>query len=186
MTIPEMKKFLGRLIGEQMPGPVVWAEQYSTQAPLPYTTMKLKDTGIPWHPVNIVKDGEIHSFYGCERILEINRYTAGVAAGDGCIAGMENTAVDGLTSLLLFLQSDRSAERLFLANISMMQMGAVRDLTALEGTRYKNRAMLECKICFALEYHGGEAAVHAPKAGIKPEDGPTGYFEDVEMEGKCE
>ncbi len=186
MTIPEMKKFLGRLIGEQMPGPVVWAEQYSTQAPLPYTTMKLKDTGIPWHPVNIVKGGEIHSFYGCERILEINRYTAGAEVGDGYIAGMENTAVDGLTSLLLFLQSDRSIERLFLANISIMQMGNVRDLTALEGTHHKNRAMLECKICFALEYHGRETAVYAPKAGIIPADGPTGYFEDVEMEDKFE
>ncbi|RKI90435.1 hypothetical protein D7V94_13455 [Parablautia intestinalis] len=186
MTFSELKEWLKKMVQERMKGSVIWAEQYQTQPPPPLTTLKLKDTGLPVHPVNIVKDGKIYSYYECEKILEINRYTPGVTKTAGEIRGMENTAEEDLTSLLLYVQSDRGAEKMYLANISIRQMGPIRDLTALESTRYKNRAMLELSIRCTLEYQEGSIGVYAPEAGTPYEEGDTGYFEDVEMEGKNE
>ena len=54
--------------------------------------MKLKYTGIPWHPVNIVKGGEIHSFYGCvsTEISEISdQLVAAVQGQENALISME-------------------------------------------------------------------------------------------------
>ncbi len=184
MTFSEFKKFLRDMVKECLGGNVVWAEQYTAQIPPPCTTLKLKDTGFPIHPVSILKDGEIYYYYECRKILEINRYTAGVSEGAGMVAGMEDTSVEDLTILLLYLQSDKGIERMHQANTSILQMDGVRNLTAIEGVRYKNRAMLELTVNCTLEYHEGEAAIYAPDAGTPPESG--GYFEDVEMEASYE
>ncbi len=186
MTFSDFKKFLKDMVKECLGGNVIWAEQYITQIPPPCTTLKLKDTGFPIHPVSIIKDGEIYSYYDCRKILEINRYTAGVSEGAGIVTGMEDTSVEDLTILLLWLQSDKGIERMHQANACILQMGGVRNLTALEGVRYKNRAMLELTVNCTLEYHEGEAAIYAPGVGTPPESGPTGYFEDVEMEARYE
>lgn len=186
MTFPELKEWLKKLVQEQMEGNVSFAEQYKTQPPLPYTTLKLRDTGIPLHPVSIVKDGKVYAYYECEKILEVNRYTAGVSTGAGESRGLEDTSAADLTGLLLYLQSDQGTERMFLANLCILQTAGVRNLTALEGTRYKNRAMLELTVRCVLEYQEGSMEIYAPEAGMHPAQGPAGYFEEVEMEDRYE
>lgn len=186
MTFSEFKKFIKEMTEDCLGGNVIWAEQYTPQIPPPCTTLKLKDTGFPIHPVNVIKDGEVYSYYECRKILEVNRYTAGVSEGAGTVKGMEDTSVEDLTILLLYLQSDKGIERMYRANTSILQMDGIRGLTALEGVRYKNRAMLELTVNCTLEYHEGQAAIYASGSGIPQEGGPTGYFEDVEVEERYE
>lgn len=192
MTMTEMKRFLEGLVQRCLGGNVCWAEQYSPQMPLPLATLKLKDTGIPVHSADRIVGGEIYSYYACEKILEVNRYTAGTATGQGVTTGLENTAVDGLLALALYLQSPKGVEEVALKNICILQMGPARDLTAPEGTRYKNRAMQEFTVSYTLECHDGEAVVYVPEvpgypgAGQGVGEGPVGYFESVEMEERYE
>lgn len=186
MTLSEMKDFLEKMVQDCLGGYVYCAEQYLPQMPLPVTTLKLKDTGVSMHSLDRIVDGEIYSYYACVKVLEVNRYTAGATTGQGVNIGLENTAVDDLLMLSLYLQSEKGVEEASLKNICILQMGAVRDLTALEGTRYKNRAMQEFSVSYTLEYHNGEAVVYVPDAGQEAAEGPTGYFESVEMEEKYE
>lgn len=181
-----MKGFLEKMVHGCLPGNICWAELYTPQMPLPLTTLKLKDTGVPVHSIDRIVGGEVFSYYNCEKILEVNRYTAGAATGQGVNIGLENTAVEDLMALPLYLQSEKGVQETSLKNICIMQMGAVRDLTAPEGTRYKFRAMQEFTVSYILEYHNGEAVVYAPDAGQGVAEGPVGYFESVEMEERYE
>lgn len=147
MTLSERNELLRGLAAEYFSeDSVSWAEQYMPQFPLPQTTLKMKDVAIPRHPVNVVKDGINCSFYECTKILEVNRYADSVAGGGGEIASLENPAVDDLTGFLLFLQSDVGIERMYAANICIEAMGPVSDLSELDRTHYRYRAMQEYKI----------------------------------------
>lgn len=167
---------------------VSWAEQYMPQFPLPQTTLKVKDATMSRHPVNVAEDGVICSFYECTKILEVNRYANSVTGGVGEIASLENPAVDDLTGFLLFLQSEVGIERMYVANVCIESMGPVRDLSELDRTHYRYRAMQEYTVRFILEYKGGKAAVHDPheKEGWEPVAEPVGYFESVETEERHE
>lgn len=169
-------------------GSVIWAEQYNSNHPLPQTTLKLKDITTPRHPVNITKDGTVSAYYECTKILEINRYANSVSGKAGQISTLENLAVDDLTLFLLFLQSDVGIERMYAANVCIEGMGSVRDISELDRTHYRYRAMQEYTVRFILEYENGKGAVHNPYEGEgwEPATEPVGYFEDVEMEDNYE
>ena len=107
MKLSELNDFLLDLVAERFPeDSVSLAEQYMPQSSLPQTTLKMKDSSIPRHPVDVVKDGMSCSFYECTKILEVNRYADSVAGSSGEIYSTVNPAVDDLTRFLLFLQSD--------------------------------------------------------------------------------
>lgn len=187
MTVPELKDYLCGLVQGYFAGEnVVWAEQYAPRVPPPVTTLKLKDTGIPWNPVDEISGGTTVSRYGCTKIMEINRYTGGSAAKEGKLRGMENTAEEDLLGFLLYLQSARVAERNHACNVCVMQMGDIHGMSGTEGTHYRYRAMQEFTVRFILEYADGKAAVHIPDGNGRPDpaEGPDGYFENVEMEDK--
>ncbi len=189
MTLAELADFISEIIAECFPNDsVVWAEQYTPKHPLPQITFKLKDMTTPRHPINIVKDGITHSYYECVKILEINKYADSVAGNAGEIYALANTAVDDLTLFLLFLQSEAWMQRAYAMNLCIEGMGPVRDLSELDRTHYKYRAMQEYTVHFVLEYREGEAAVYVPAAkdGMEPVKDPVGYFENVEMEDKYE
>lgn len=185
MTLSELNELLRGLAAEYFSeDSVSWAEQYMPQFPLPQTTLKMKDVAIPRHPVNVVKDGINCSFYECTKILEVNRYADSVAGGGGEIASLENPAVDDLTGFLLFLQSDVGIERMYAANICIEAMGPVSDLSELDRTHYRYRAMQEYTVRFILKYENGRAEVYNPheEEGWEPVAEPVGYFENVETE----
>lgn len=164
---------------------VLWAEQYTPQHPLPQTTLKMKDASIPRHPVNIVKEDGINcSYYECTKILEVNRYADSVGGNGGEIASLENPAVDDMAGFLLFLQSDLGIERMYAANICIEAMGQVRDLSELDRTHYRYRAMQEYTVRFILEYENGRAEVYRPPEmdAWEPVVEPIGYFNEVEIE----
>ena len=187
MTLMDLTDFLEEIVEERFPNDsVLWAEQYTTKHPLPQVTLKLKDMTTPRHPVNIVKDGIIGSYYECTKILEINKYANSVAGNAGEISTLANPAVDDLTRFLLFLQSEEWITRAYAMNLCIEGMGPVRDLSELDRTHYKYRAMQEYTVRFTLEYKENEASVYIPDTKLKPETGPVGYFEDVEMEDDYE
>lgn len=189
MTLSQMSDFLLNLVQDIFPGEtVMWAEQYSMQFPLPLITLKLKDMAAPRHPVNSIKDGIVCAYYECTKILEINRYMGSVKGSDGEIFGLENLAVDGLQRLLMFFQSDEGVEMCYLANVCIEGMGPVRDLSALDGTHYKYRAMQEYTVRFTLEYQNDKVSVHGQfsEENRKSNREPVGYFEKVEMEDAYE
>lgn len=167
MTLAELKEYICKLVGQGIgDGEILWTDQYTGKPEPPLTTLKMKDAGIALFPVNMVVDGEQRSYYEATKILEINRYTMGnpvYAAGSNQIgsnqiAGQENTAVDEITRLLLFLQSEEVADSNIEKNVSLVQMGSVRDLTALgRGLMYDYRAMQEFTVLFVLEYRLGAA-----------------------------
>lgn len=191
MTLSGLNDFICDLVAERFPkDSVIWAEQYMSQLPLPQIALKMKDASIPRHPVNMVKDGINCSFYECTKILEVNKYADSVSGSSGEISSLENPAVDDLTGFLLFLQSDVGIERMYAANICIEAMGSVRDLSELDRTHYKYRAMQEYTVRFVLEYEDRGAAVHNPnekegwEAVTSSED--IGYFESVETEERYE
>lgn len=189
MTMSELNEFLCDLVSERFPdSTVIWAEQYATGFPLPQTTLKLKDMDAPRHPVNKIKDGVVCSYYECMKILEINQYRNSVSGMAGQIITLENPAVNDLALFLLFLQSEVGTDRVYAKNICIEGMGPVRDLSALDRTHYKYRAMQEYTVRFILEYEDGKGAVHNPyeREGWEPATEPVGYFEDVEMEDEYE
>lgn len=185
MTLSEFREFIGDMVIESFPSAcVLWAEQYNAMHPLPQVTMKLKDMSTPRHPVNIVKDGIISAYYECTKILEVNMYANSVSGGNGEIATLDNLAVDELSKFLLFLQSDVGIEQMYVANVCIEGMGPVRDLSELDRTHYRYRAMQEYTVRFMQEYKEGRASVHVPFAGEgwEPVREPIGYFEEVEIE----
>lgn len=191
MTVSGLNDFIYDLVAERFPkDSAIWAEQYMSQLPLPQITLKMKDASIPRHPVNMAKDGINCSFYECTKILEVNKYADSVSGSSGEISSLENPAVDDLTGFLLFLQSDVGIERMYAANICIEAMGSVRDLSELDRTHYRYRAMQEYTIRFVLEYEDREAVVHNPnekegwEAVTSSED--IGYFESVETEERYE
>lgn len=165
-------------------GNVLWAEQYMTQIPLPQTTLKVKDASVPRHPVSIVKDGISSHCYECTKILEVNRYAGSVSGSGGEIESLENPAVDDLTGFLLFLQSEAGIERMYAENVCIEGMGQVRDLSELDRTHYRYRAMQEYTVRFIVKYEDGRAVVHKPEEGEnwEPVVEPVGYFEEAEIE----
>ncbi len=189
MTLNELADLMLEVVSEHFPDDsVVWAEQYTPKSRLPQTTLKLKDMITPRHPVNKVKDGAISSYYECTKILEINRYADSVAGKDGEINSLENPAVNELAKFLLYLQSEAGTAWAYVANVCVEGMGPVRDLSELDSTHYRYRAMQEYTVRFMLEYKEGEAAVYIPEVNKKLEtvNGPAGYFENVDMEDKYE
>ena len=183
MNLSDLNDYLCDLISERFPDDsVVWSEQYMPQYPLPQTTLKLKDISTPRHPVNITKDGTVSAYYECTKILEINRYANSVTGEAGEISTLDNPAVNDLTLLLLFLQSEVGIERAYADNVCIEGMGQVRDLSELDRTHYRYRAMQEYTVRFMLEYENGKAAIHNPLEGegLEPVNEPVGYFEDVE------
>ncbi len=185
MTLSELKEFMLDLVVECFPAAcVLWAEQYNAMHPLPQVTLKLKDMSTPRHPVHKVKEGIISAYYECTKILEVNLYTNSVSGGDGEIVVLDNPAVDELAMFLLFLQSEVGIDRVYAANICIEGMGPVRDLSELDRTHYRYRAMQEYTVRFMLEYKEGSASVHVPFAeeGWEPVREPIGYFEEVEIE----
>lgn len=190
MTLSDLKDFLCDLVTDRFPkSSVLWAEQYTPEFPLPQTTLKLKDMATPRHPINKVQNGVVVSYYECTKILEINRYVDSVIGNEGEISTLDNPAVDELTLFLLFLQSNVGIERVYAANVCIEGMGEARDLSDLDRTHYRYRAMQEYKVRFILEYGDGKALVHNPHEGEgwEPVTEPVGYFEKVEeMEEKYE
>lgn len=191
MKLSELNDFLLDLVAERFPeNSVSWAEQYMPQSFLPQTTLKMRDSSIPRHPVNVVKDGMSRSFYECTKILEVNRYADSVVGICGEIYSTVNPAVDDLTRFLFFLQSDVGIERMYAENICIEAMSPVRDLSELDRTHYRYRAMQEYAVRFVLEYEGGEAEIHNPnpKEGWEPvkSQEEIGYFESVETEERYE
>ncbi len=191
MKLSELNDFLLDLVAERFPeDSVSLAEQYMPQSSLPQTTLKMKDSSIPRHPVDVVKDGMSCSFYECTKILEVNRYADSVAGSSGEIYSTVNPAVDDLTRFLLFLQSDVGIERVYAENICIEAMSPVRDLSELDRTHYRYRAMQEYAVRFILEYEGGEAEIHNPNPKerwepVKSQE-EIGYFESVETEERYE
>lgn len=165
-------------------GSVLWAEQYMPQIPLPQTTLKVKDASVPRHPVSIVKDGISFPCYECTKILELNRYADSVSGSGGEIESLENPAVDDLTGFLLFLQSEVGIERMYAENVCIEGMGQVRDLSQLDRTHYRYRAMQEYTVRFIVKYEDGRAVVYKPDEGKnwEPVVEPIGYFEEAEIE----
>lgn len=185
MTLSEFKEFIEDLVSECFPAAgVLWAEQYNAMHSTPQVTIKLKDMSTPRHPVNIVKNGIVSTYYECTKIMEVNLYMDSVTGGAGEIATLDNPAVDGLSLFLLFLQSEVGIDRLYVANVCIEGMGPVRDLSELDRTHYRYRAMQEYTVRFMIEYKEGEASVHVPFAGEGWElvREPIGYFEEVEIE----
>lgn len=185
MTLSELADFICDLVEEQFPeASVVWAEQYSAEWKLPQVTLKMKDMEMPRHPVNIVKDGMIKAYYESSKILEVNRYANSVSGGDGELSTPQNPAVDDLSSLLFFMQSEAGVERQFAANVCIEAMGPVRDLSEVDRTHYRYRAMQEYTVRFMLEYANGDSEVHVPagRENWEPNKEPIGYFEEVETE----
>lgn len=189
MTLAELTDFLAETVAERFPDDsVLWAEQYTLKHPLPQITLKLKDMTTPRHPVNIIKDGIVHSYYECTKILEINKYANSVTGNAGEISTLANPAVDDLSLFLLFLQSELWIQRAYAMNLCIEGMGPVQDLSELDRTHYKYRAMQEYIVRFTLEYKEEEASVYVPAKleGLKPVTKPLGYFESVEMEDDYE
>jgi len=185
MTLSEFMESIGNLIsGCFSDACVLWAEQYNAIHPLPQVTMKLKDMSTPRHTVHKVKEGIISAYYECTKILEVNMYSNSVSGENGEIVTLENPAVDELAMFLLFLQSEVGIDRMYAANICIEGMGPVRDLSELDRTHYRYRAMQEYTVRFMLEYKEGSASVHVPFAeeGWEPVREPIGYFEEVEIE----
>lgn len=184
MTLSELSDFLYDLAAEHFGDCVLWSEQYMPQNVLPLTTLKLKDATIPRHSIDIVKNGENSSFYEGMKILEVNRYADSVAGSEEEIYSLENPAVNDLTQFLLFLQSDIGTERAYAKNVCIEGMGPVRDLSELDRTRYRYRAIQEYEVRFILEYKQGEITVHNPNGeeDWEPVMEPIGYFERVETE----
>lgn len=183
MILPSINDFILDLVAEYFTeGSVLFAEQYMPQTPLPYTILKMKDASVPRHPVNIVKGGISCSYYECTKILEVNRYADSVAGSDGEIESLENPAVDDMTGFLLFLQSETGTGRMYAGNVCIEGMGPVRDLSELDGTHYRYRAMQEYTVRFIMKYENGRAVVYKPAEGDnwEPVVEPVGYFEKVE------
>ncbi|MFG6334788.1 MAG: hypothetical protein K1W20_04855 [Lachnospiraceae bacterium] len=184
MTLAELSDFLWVLASEHFGDCVLWAEQYTPPHTLPLTTLKLKDATVPRHSVDTVRDGRNVSYYECTKILEVNSYADSVAGSEEEIYSLENPAADELTGFLLFLQSDIGTERAYTKNVCIEAMGPVRDLSELDRTRYRYRAMQEYAVRFTLEYKQGEITVHNPhgEESWEPVKEPVGYFERVETE----
>lgn len=185
MTLSQLKELIADMVSDYFPSAcVLWAEQYNALHPLPQVTMKLKDMSTPRHPINIVRGGIVSAYYECTKILEVNLYMNSVSGGGGEIATLDNPAVDEMALFLLFLQSEVGIDRMYAANVCIEGMGLVRDLSELDRTHYRYRAMQEYTVRFTIEYKEGEASVHVPFAGEdwEPVSEPVGYFVDVEME----
>lgn len=185
MQLHSINDFLFNLVTEHFTeGSVLWAEQYMTQAPLPQTTLKMKDASVPRHPINIAKEGISCSYYVCTKILEVNRYADSVSGSGREIESLRNPAVDDLTGFLLFLQSEVGIERMYAENVCIEGMGQVRDLSELDRTHYRYRAMQEYTVRFIVKYEDGRAGVYKPEEGKnwEPIVEPIGYFEEVEIE----
>lgn len=185
MTLSELKEFICDLVSKCFPDAcVLWAEQYNSMHPLPQVTLKLKDMSTPRYPVNIVKDGIVSAYYECTKIMELDLYMDSVIGKAGEIVALDNPAVDELTLFLLFLQSEAGNDQMYAMNVCIEGMGPVRDLSELDRTHYRYRAMQEYTVRFLLAYKENKASVHVPFADEhwEPVGEPIGYFEEVEIE----
>ncbi len=185
ITLSDLNDYLYDLIAECIQeGCVAWSEQYMPEHPFPQTTLKLKDAAMPRHPVDTIKGDTVTAYYECTKILEVNRYANSVAGSAGEISTLDNPAVDDLTLLLMYLQSEAGTDRMYAANVCIEGMGPVRDLSELDRTHYMYRAMQEYTVRFMLEYADGNTTVHVPPGRENWEQvkEPIGYFEEAETE----
>lgn len=192
MTLSELKNFLYELVKSVFPDSnVIWSEQYAPQLSLPQTTLKLKDMTLPRHPINIINDGFISNYYECTKILEINQYIYSVEGNNKEIYSLENPAADDLNKLLMYLQSDEGVEVCHKSNFCIEGMGPIRDLSELDRTHYRYRAMQEYTMRFVIEYRNKKVSIHGQIDENNDSDqifekGPVGYFSSVEMEENYE
>ena len=135
-------------------GTVIWDKQVATKPKLPYVTLK---TGSVTKKVFAVQDENLARWYECKTILEINVYTQGrkINIDDATISNYEDTSVDDLTDLVIYLESDEIQDVLAELNIDMSLKGDIRPLSNLmNDTKYRYRAMVEIELTWTEKTSG--------------------------------
>lgn len=169
---------------------LIWAGEVSESPPLPLVTLRVDSMNTANFPFEegYDKDGQYMEYYNADLVLEVQGFTQGYVSNqnDGIIQSAENTAMNDIRQFANYIASEGMIIRLASENISMTQIGPVRDTSIVKsGSRYEYSAMVEYKVDFILETTGfyaiSQQGVNTLNVtGIKEElKEDTGYFETV-------
>ena len=156
MNLTEVKDRLYDAVERFFPNTsIIWVNQSGAKPNVPYVTLSLGSS--VQREAFPIDDGEGHRVYPSSTIAEINIYTMGrqMKAGDALMDSYENTAVDDLTELSNYLESEGMVDYFSSYDIDISLMSPIRDLSELKNeTKYRYRAMAEYRVSY-LESAGG-------------------------------
>lgn len=194
MTVNEVKAHIDSLVKEYFAGAhVVWAGQSMVHRGNPAVILRLRNVQTAVFPVTSCHDGEITDSYPATAILEVNLFTDGKvpAADKNILLPRENTAVNDLTGLQLFLGSEFVKLKNSKGNVNITPLGPVNDVSAIrDNTEREYSAMQEYEVGFVMEAAGftsmkdvsGRTDNHSGGAPENLRNADAGYFEGIELE----
>ena len=153
MTQSELKEKLYELVTTYFSGAtVIWGMTGAVNPNSPLVTLNLSDVTRSYHPIKSNRDGVPVNAFPSTTKLQIDLFTKGreVAGGAGgqVTAKRENTAVNDMSALLNFLDSDYVIDWCYLNDINIT-VNQIRDLTQLiNSASWDYRAMCEVDIGF--------------------------------------
>lgn len=170
---------------------LIWAGEVSESPPMPLVTLRVDSMNKAIFPFDegYNDDGQLVEYYNADLTFEVKGYTQGYIPNpeEGIIQSAENTAMNDIQQFANYLASEGMTIKLSDQNVSMTQIGPVRDTSVVKsGSRYEYSAMVEYKVDFVLEVSGyyavtqGVNTLNGTDTGIKEElIEDTGYFETV-------
>ena len=185
---------------------VIWSQGNNTQRKKPCVALKLRSAGRATHSSDIQENDVLRGYIPSKSILEINLFTNGrkINVGDEMLPIFDNTAVADLEDFCNFIVSQKVTDICDEKNITIMQNGDVRDVTALlDGVDSEYRAQVEFEVDYMQEITGAYGIstpmlsedtedcshdVPTPSGGRTEEQVNTeiGYFVEVETESEDE
>ena len=189
MNVAELRNYIDALVKEYFAGAsVLWTMESMVHAKNPSVLLNLKNIQTGTSSITFYKDGEIFDSYPATAQLEINLFTDGkVEKQPNLVLPRENTAVQDLSGLQLFLGSEYVLGRNNEANVNLLPLGPVNNVSSVrDNTEREFSAMQEYTVYFYMEVVGyaGVKGTENYSGGAqkKLQQIQTDYFEKVEVE----
>lgn len=189
MNVAELRNYIDALVKEYFAGAsVLWTMESMVHAKNPSVLLNLKNIQTGTSSITFYKDGEIFDSYPATAQLEINLFTDGkVEKQPNLVLPRENTAVQDLSGLQLFLGSEYVLGRNNEANVNLLPLGPVNNVSSVrDNTEREFSAMQEYTVYFYMEVVGyaGVKGTENYSGGAQKnlQQIQTDYFEKVEVE----
>ena len=184
MNANELRHVLRRIVSMYFSSAtVLWSNGRFTKPKKPYVTLSLRNTSKTVHSIRYAPDGNLRQSYPSQAVFTVNLITPGkrTATKEGYTDVYDNTAVADLEDFCNFVESVKVSYICDQEDISIIQNGAVTDVTAiLDGIEPEYRAMVEFTVDYMQEVTGGYN-VSSLKVRLANQGDTTTSGEDAEI-----
>jgi len=132
MNVKQFRADLYELLSGASTVPVVWANQSSQKPPRPYMTLFIPTPSRPLHPEE-------------SRVTETQYRKTSQREADVSMNVYGHEAIEALSSLQSRIQNEQFSEKFRKKNIAVIDVGSVRDLSALLDTAWESRAQCDMR-----------------------------------------